>query len=457
MGSLAGMLIERGHRVTGSDANVYPPMSTQLEAMGIPINLGYKAENLTERPDIVVVGNTINRGNPEMEAVLDRRWRHESMTEVLRLEFLINRRVLVVSGTHGKTTTTALAAWILETAGLNPSFLVGGVAENFGQSFRVTDGDFFVIEGDEYETSFFDKGPKFMHYVPEITILNNVEFDHADMYPDVAAIKLAFQRLIHIIPRSGRLVAGYDSPIVRELSPRALCPIDSFGLEPGDTLLEWTARDIRYTDAGMTFTILHRNEPFLECTTPLAGKFNIRNILAVVATATAWGADPEKIREGLATFKSVKRRMQVRGEINGITVIDDFAHHPTAVRETLDAISQKYAGRRVIAIFEPRSWSSRKKVFQHEYEQAFDAAHRVVLTPIFESFKLQADDQFSPQQVISVLREKGIPADVIDGADAIIEQIVPELREGDVVAIMSNGGFGGIHEKLLTRLKAGFL
>ncbi len=457
MGSLAGMLIERGHRVTGSDANVYPPMSTQLEAMGIPINLGYKAENLTERPDIVVVGNTINRGNPEMEAVLDRRWRHESMTEVLRLEFLINRRVLVVSGTHGKTTTTALAAWILETAGLNPSFLVGGVAENFGQSFRVTDGDFFVIEGDEYETSFFDKGPKFMHYVPEITILNNVEFDHADMYPDVAAIKLAFQRLIHIIPRSGRLVAGYDSPIVRELSPRALCPIDSFGLDTSDTLLEWTARDIRYTDAGMTFTILHRNEPFLECTTPLAGKFNIRNILAVVATATAWGADPEKIREGLATFKSVKRRMQVRGEINGITVIDDFAHHPTAVRETLDAISQKYAGRRVIAIFEPRSWSSRKKVFQHEYEQAFDAAHRVVLTPIFESFKLQADDQFSPQQVISVLREKGIPADVIDGADAIIEQIAPELREGDVVAIMSNGGFGGIHEKLLTRLKAGFL
>ncbi|HNG92904.1 MAG TPA: UDP-N-acetylmuramate:L-alanyl-gamma-D-glutamyl-meso-diaminopimelate ligase, partial [Acidobacteriota bacterium] len=425
MGSLAGMLIERGHRVTGSDANVYPPMSTQLEAMGIPINLGYKAENLTERPDIVVVGNTINRGNPEMEAVLDRRWRHESMTEVLRLEFLINRRVLVVSGTHGKTTTTALAAWILETAGLNPSFLVGGVAENFGQSFRVTDGDFFVIEGDEYETSFFDKGPKFMHYVPEITILNNVEFDHADMYPDVAAIKLAFQRLIHIIPRSGRLVAGYDSPIVRELSPRALCPIDSFGLDTSDTPLEWTAKNIQYTDAGMTFTILHRNEPFLECTTPLAGKFNIRNILAVVATATAWGADPEKIREGLATFKSVKRRMQVRGEINGVTVIDDFAHHPTAVRETLDAISQKYAGRRVIAIFEPRSWSSRKKVFQHEYEQAFDAAHRVVLTPIFESFKLQADDQFSPQQVISVLREKGIPADVIDGADAIIEQIVP--------------------------------
>ncbi len=455
MGSLAGMLIERGHRVTGSDANVYPPMSTQLEAMGIPINLGYKAENLTERPDIVVVGNTINRGNPEMEAVLDQRWRHESMTEVLRLEFLINRRVLVVSGTHGKTTTTALAAWILETAGLNPSFLVGGVAENFGQSFRVTDGDFFVIEGDEYETSFFDKGPKFMHYVPEITILNNVEFDHADMYPDVAAIKLAFQRLIHIIPRSGRLVAGYDSPIVRELSPRALCPIDSFGLDTSDTPLEWTAKNIQYTDAGMTFTILHRNEPFLECTTPLAGKFNIRNILAVVATATAWGADPEKIREGLATFKSVKRRMQVRGEINGVTVIDDFAHHPTAVRETLDAISQKYAGRRVIAIFEPRSWSSRKKVFQHEYEQAFDAAHRVVLTPIFESFKLQADDQFSPQQVISVLREKGIPADVIDGADAIIEQIVPELREGDVVAIMSNGGFGGIHEKLLTRLKAG--
>lgn len=457
MGSLAGMLIERGHRVTGSDANVYPPMSTQLEAMGIPINLGYKAENLTERPDIVVVGNTINRGNPEMEAVLDRRWRHESMTEVLRLEFLINRRVLVVSGTHGKTTTTALAAWILETAGLNPSFLVGGVAENFGQSFRVTDGDFFVIEGDEYETSFFDKGPKFMHYVPEITILNNVEFDHADMYPDVAAIKLAFQRLIHIIPRSGRLVAGYDSPIVRELSPRALCPIESFGLDTSDTPLEWTAKDIRYTDAGMTFTILHRNEPFLECTTPLAGKFNIRNILAVVAAATAWGADPEKIREGLATFKSVKRRMQVRGEINGITVIDDFAHHPTAVRETLDAISQKYAGRRVIAIFEPRSWSSRKKVFQHEYEQAFDEAHRVVLTPIFESFKLQADDQFSPQQVISVLREKGIPADVIDGADAIIEKVVPELREGDVVAIMSNGGFGGIHEKLLTRLKAGCL
>ncbi|MBX7223208.1 MAG: UDP-N-acetylmuramate:L-alanyl-gamma-D-glutamyl-meso-diaminopimelate ligase [Blastocatellia bacterium] len=453
MASLAGMLVARGHQVTGSDENVYPPMSTQLERLGIPVHIGYRAENLSVRPDVVVVGNAIPRGNPEVEHTLDHRWRYASMAEVIKHEFLLGRRVLAVAGTHGKTTTTALAAWTLETAGLNPGFLVGGVLENFGTSFRVSESDYFIIEADEYDTAYFDKGPKFMHYLPEIAIVNNIEFDHADIYADLAAVKLAFRRFINLVPQSGALVAGVDSPVVRELAPRAFCPIESFGLEAEPETPVWTARDIRYTSDGMTFSVFRRQEPFAEFTTPLSGNFNVRNLLAVTAAATNWGVTPEQLRQAFATFKSVKRRMQVRGEENGVLVIDDFAHHPTAVKETLAAISQKYAGRRIVAIFEPRSWSSRKKVFQKDYEQAFGPAARVVIAPVFESFKLQADDQFSPEHLVAALRDQQIPADAISGADAIVERIRPELQAGDVVAVMSNGGFGGIHEKLLEALK----
>ncbi len=451
MASLAGMLTARGHRVTGSDENVYPPMSLELERLGIPVFSGYREENLTERPDVVVVGNAIPRGNPEVEVVLDRRWYYTSMADVLKRDFLQGRRVLAIAGTHGKTTTTAMAAHVLTVGGLNPGFLVGGVAENFGASFRVTDSEFFVIEADEYDTAYFDKGPKFMHYLPEIGIVNNVEFDHADIYRDLDAVKLAFRRFINLIPRSGALVAGFDSPYAKELSERSFAPIESFAT--GDSNAVWTASDIRYTEQGMHFTALRRGERFGEFELGTFGDFNVRNALAVIAAAVKWDVPVGKIAEGLATFKSVKRRMQIRGEVGGVTVIDDFAHHPTAVRETLDALAKRFAGRRIIVAFEPRSWSSRKKVFQQDYETAFGPASRVVIAPVFEAHKLVADDQFLPEQLTAALTARGKQAEVISGADAIVERLRPDLKPGDVVAILSNGGFGGIHEKLLEALR----
>lgn len=452
MASLAGMLTARGHRVTGSDENVYPPMSLELERLGIPVFSGYREENLAERPDVVVVGNAIPRGNPEVEVTLDRRWYYTSMADVLKRDFLQGRRVLAIAGTHGKTTTTAMAAHVLTVGGLNPGFLVGGVAENFGASFRVTDSDYFVIEADEYDTAYFDKGPKFMHYLPEIGIVNNVEFDHADIYRDLDAVKLAFRRFINLIPRGGALVAGFDSPNAKELSERSFAPIESFATNDSDGV--WTASDIRYTESGMHFTALRRGERFGEFELGTFGDFNVRNALAVIAAAVKWNVPVENIAEGLATFKSVKRRMQIRGEVGGVTVIDDFAHHPTAVRETLDALAKRFAGRRIIVAFEPRSWSSRKKVFQKDYETAFEPAARIVIAPVFEAHKLVADDQFLPEQLTEALEARGKQAEVISGADAIVERLRPDLKSGDVVAILSNGGFGGIHEKLLKALES---
>lgn len=451
MASLAGMLTARGHRVTGSDENVYPPMSLELERLGIPVNIGYREENLTERPDVVVVGNAIPRGNPEVEHVLDHRWSYTSMADVLKREFLQGKRVLAIAGTHGKTTTTAMAAHVLSVGGLNPGFLVGGVAENFGASFRVTDSDFFVIEADEYDTAYFDKGPKFMHYLPEIGIVNNVEFDHADIYNDLDAVKLAFRRFINLIPRSGALVVGFDSPVAKELSARSFAPIESFAT--GDAETVWRAENVHYSETGMHFTALHNGEPFGDFELATFGDFNVRNALAVIASAVKWGVPTGKIAEGLATFMSVKRRMQVRGEVGGVLVLDDFAHHPTAVRETLDAIAKRYAGRRIVVAFEPRSWSSRKKVFQKDYETAFGAAAQIVIAPVFEAFKLVADDQFHPEQLADALTAQGKRADVVSGAETIIAHLLPDLRAGDVVAILSNGGFGGIHEKLLKALE----
>jgi UDP-N-acetylmuramate: L-alanyl-gamma-D-glutamyl-meso-diaminopimelate ligase len=450
MASLAGMLKARGHRVTGSDENVYPPMSVQLETLGVPVHIGYRAENLARRPDVVVIGNAIPRGNPEVEHTLDNRWAYTSMADALKREFLQGRRVLAVAGTHGKTTTTAMASWVLDVCGFAPSFLTGGVAENFGASFRVTESDYFVIEADEYDTAYFDKGPKFMHYLPEIGVVNNVEFDHADIYGDFDAVKTAFRRFINLIPRSGALAAGFDSPAVREMAPRSFAPVESFALDDADAV--WTARDVAFVADGTEFTAFRHGKKFGYFKTPLFGDFNVRNALAVIAAAVAWGAAPDKIAAGLTTFKSVKRRMEVRGEVGGVVVIDDFAHHPTAVRETLRAIARRFAERRIVAVFEPRSWSSRKKAFQREYETAFSAAARVVIAPVFESFKLATEDQFSPDALAEALTQSGVRASVVGGADAIIAHLLPELRAGDVVAVMSNGGFGGIHDKLLKAL-----
>jgi UDP-N-acetylmuramate: L-alanyl-gamma-D-glutamyl-meso-diaminopimelate ligase len=457
MASLAGMLQARGHRVTGSDENVYPPMSTMLEGLGIPVTPGYRPEHLTPSPDCVVIGNALSRGNPEVEETLNRKLVYRSQAEVVKEEFIRGRRSLVVAGTHGKTTTTSIAAWVMETGGLNPSFLVGGVVQNFGASFRVTDSDYFVIEGDEYDTAFFDKGPKFMHYLPETAVVGNIEFDHAEIYADLAAVKTAFRRLMNLVPANGRLVVGWDSAVVREvveeMGSKLHTRLETFGTTEG---AKWRALDVDYTSGELTrFRVTREGREWGEFETPLIGDFNVRNCLSVIVAADAWGVPAEKIGEALKTFQSVMRRLQVRGEAAGVTVIDDFAHHPTAVRETLKALKAKYRGRRVVAVFEPRSATSRLAVFQKDYVEAFDYADEVVLSTVFARERGSAYGRLlDTDELVAEIARRGRPAVCLDGADRIVARLAPTLRAGDVVAVMSNGGFDRIHDKLLAALKS---
>ncbi|MDB4949594.1 MAG: UDP-N-acetylmuramate--L-alanine ligase [Gemmatimonadetes bacterium] len=456
MGSLAGLLRAAGHTVTGSDENVYPPMSTQLTELGIAYAEGYGPQNLSPRPDVVVVGNAISRGNPELEAVLDERIPYTAGAVVIKEEFIRGRHSLAVAGTHGKTTTTSLLAWVLECAGFNPSFLIGGVAENFGTSFRLTDSDLFVVEADEYDTAYFDKGPKMWHYLPDTAIVNNVEFDHADIYRDEEAYRFAFARFVNLVPRSGTLVAGWDSPIARELAAKSFAPVESFGYggEAGaDGHPRWTAVDVRFGAEGTSYTVLHDGAEWGRVATPLAGAFNVRNALAVIAAAESVGAPREGVLRGLATFASVRRRMEVKGEAAGVTVIDDFAHHPTAVRETIDAVRQRYAGRPVVAVFEPRSYTAQRREFQSAYADAFAAADRVVLAGLFHPERYTAETAMNPHELVEGWRAAGKPADYIPDPDEIVRRVVPLLQGGEVLLVMSNGGFGGIHAKLLDALR----
>jgi len=427
-----------------------------LEALGINVRQGYKPEHLSLTPDCVIIGNAIPRGNPEVEETLNRKLLYRSQAEVVKEEFIRGRRSLVIAGTHGKTTTTSIAAWVMERGGLNPTFLVGGVVQNFGASFRVTDSDYFIIEGDEYDTAYFDKGPKFMHYLPEIAIVNNIEFDHADIYADLAAVKLAFRRLMNLVPGNGRLIAGWDSPhvreVVEEMGARLYTQLETFGTSDD---ARWQARDITYVDGLAHFRVLREGAEWARFRTPLIGDFNVRNCLAVIIAADAWGISTDAIADALATFKSVRRRAEVRGEAGGVLVIDDFAHHPTAVRETLLALKQKYQGRRLVAVFEPRSWSSRLAVFQEDYARAFAHADYVVIASVFDSRKAtEKGSVLDTRRLIEEIAAQGKPAFGIKGADEIVTHLTPELRAGDIVAVMSNGGFGGIHDKLLSALGA---
>lgn len=456
MASLAGMLQARGHKVSGSDQNVYPPMSTQLEALDIEIMSGYKAENVDTPRDCTVVGNTIMRGNPELEELLDRKLLYRSQAEVVRDEFIRGRHSLVVAGTHGKTTTTSIAAWVCEVGGLDPTFLVGGVVQNFGQSFRVTNSDYFVIEGDEYDTAFFDKKPKFMSYLPEIAIVNNIEFDHADIYKDLDAIKWQFSRLMNLVPGNGRLICGIDSPVVGEvlssMEGKLFTTVETYGLS-GEA--KWQARNITFSSAGTQFEIYRSGEKWGEFTTRMFGEFNVRNCLAVIIAADAWGISQAKMQQAFDTFESVKRRMEVRGVERGVTVIDDFAHHPTAVDETLKALRQRYEENRLIAVFEPRSRSSRLSVFEEQYRRAFAHADHVIIAGVFnpEDAKRFGDTLLDVDKLVADIAATGKPASTFPDADAIVEHLAPQLQDGDVVAIMSNGGFGAIHDKLLQTLK----
>jgi len=455
MASLAGMLQARGHQVTGSDLNVYPPMSTMLEELGINVAHGYNREHLTPSPGCVVVGNAIPRGNPEVEEALKRKLLYRSQAEVVKEEFIRGRHSLAVAGTHGKTTTTSIAAWVMDQGGLNPTFLIGGVAQNFGSSFRVTDSDYFVIEADEYDTAYFDKGPKFMHYLPELAIVNNIEFDHADIYRDLDAVKLAFRRFMNLVPENGRLIVGWDSPNVRHVvesfGERLFTRVETFGT---DSSAKWQVRNAEFGEGLSRFEVFCENQSWGEFETPLLGEFNLLNCLAVIVAADAWGISKEQIRSALASFKNVKRRAEVRGEERGIVVIDDFAHHPTAVRETLRALRARYKDRRLIAVFEPRSWSSRLAVFQEDYANAFAAADYVVIAAVFDSQKVTEKGRaLDTAALIEAISKQGKPALALPDADKIVMHITPELRSGDVVAVMSNGGFGGIHEKILNALR----
>jgi UDP-N-acetylmuramate: L-alanyl-gamma-D-glutamyl-meso-diaminopimelate ligase len=459
MASVAGLLRAAGHTVTGSDENVYPPMSDQLRDLGIRYEEGYSASNVGlgsgggRRPDVVIVGNAISRGNPELEAVLDEGLPYTSAAVVVKETFLRSRHSIAVAGTHGKTTTTSVIAWLLESAGLQPSFLIGGIAENFGTSFRLTDSSFFVIEADEYDTAYFDKGPKMWHYLPRTAVVTNIEFDHADIYRDEEAYRFAFARFINLIPGRGRLIAGWDSEVVRALSSSAFCPVESFAYSAvgqGDAV--WVADEVEFGQQSTTFMVRYRGTDWGRVETPLAGAFNVRNCLAAIAACEAVGADREGVREGLRTFRSVRRRLEVRGEVGGITVIDDFAHHPTAVAETIAAVRQRYTGRRVVAVFEPRSYTAQRREFQEPYREALSGADEVVLAGLFHPERYTETTGLDPYALVEEVSDDGTPARYIPEVDEIVVSLSESLRPGDVVLIMSNGGFGGIHGKLLATL-----
>ncbi len=453
MATLAAMLRKQGHDVGGSDQDVYPPMSDFLATEGIPVFAGYRAEQITADLDLVVVGNAISRGNVELEAVLDRKIRYCSLPEAIREHFLWGARSVVIAGTHGKTTTTSLTGWLLTHGGLDPKVLVGGIARNFGpngSSYRLGDGRDFVIEGDEYDSAFFDKSAKFLKYLPDIAVVNNVEFDHADIYKDFEAVSLAFRRLVNLVPRRGLLLIGADSPGAAALTAVAKSRVETFGT--GDDLT-WQAHDIKPVAAGTAFRVRRHGSPFGEFEVPLVGAHNVRNALAAMAVASDVGVSVERIGDGLRLFEGVKRRLEIVGKADGVTVYDDFAHHPTAVAETLNGLRASHPDARIWAIFEPRSASSCRRIFQDDFAKAFDAASETLIAPVFRS-SLPEDERLSVPRLVSDIECRGHHAREAESIDGIVSTVAGEAGPGDLVVVMSNGGFGGIHQKLLQALRA---
>ena len=451
MATLAALLKRRGFDVRGSDQNVYPPMSDFLAGEGIAAASGYSADNITGDIDMVVVGNAISRGNPELETVLERKVRYCSLPEAIREHFLWGARSIVVAGTHGKTTTTSLTGWLLTHGGVDPTVLVGGIALNFGDggsSYRIGAGKDFVIEGDEYDSAFFDKTAKFLKYLPDVAIINNIEFDHADIYADLDAVKLAFARLVNLVPKNGLLLVGTDSPHAASLIPKAVSPVETFGLADGCT---WQARHITHADGRTRFEVLRGGQPFATFESPLLGVHNVRNALAAIATGVFAGIDASRLVEGLKQFRGIKRRLETVGVAGGVSVLDDFAHHPTAVHETLDALRTGYPQRRIWAVFEPRSASSCRRVFQDDFAGAFGSADEVVIAGVFRSTLPEAE-RLSGEKLVSDLVGRGQRARYIPTVDEIVATVAAEARDGDVVVLISNGGFGGIHGKLLQAL-----
>jgi UDP-N-acetylmuramate: L-alanyl-gamma-D-glutamyl-meso-diaminopimelate ligase len=453
MATLAAMLKRRGHDVQGSDQHVYPPMSEFLQSERITTFSGYAADHIGGDIELVVVGNAISRGNPELESVLERKIRYCSLPEAVRDHFLWGARSIVIAGTHGKTTTTSLTGWLLAHGGLDPSVLVGGIALNLGDggsSYRLGAGRDVVIEGDEYDSAFFDKTAKFLKYLPEVAVIGNVEFDHADIYADLDAVRTAFRRLANLVPRNGLLLLGADSPDAAALRETAVSPVETFGLAEGST---WQAQDVAHGGGRTRFRVSRQGSPVGSFESPLLGLHNVRNALAAIAVGAYAGLTATTLADGLRQFRGIKRRLEAVGVARGVTVLDDFAHHPTAVRETLAALRTGYPDRRVWAVFEPRSASSCRRIFQRDFADAFGAADAVVVAAVFRS-SLPEAERLSAEQLVADLCRRRQHARYIPEVDAIVRTLAAEGREGDVVVLMSNGGFGGIHQKLLEALAA---
>jgi UDP-N-acetylmuramate: L-alanyl-gamma-D-glutamyl-meso-diaminopimelate ligase len=452
MAPVAGMLKERGFHVTGSDVNVYPPASTLLDSLGIRWNEGFRAENLQPAPDLCVVGNVIARGNPEIEHILDEKLPYCSMPQLLEQYFIPGHTSIVVAGTHGKTTTTAMLAWIFQTAGRKPDFLVGGVSPNFGErSYGLGGGEEFVIEGDEYETAFFDRGPKFLHYHPDELIFTSLEYDHADIYPDLASIALQFRRLVNLVPRRGKILIWGESADLRQAVGKAFCPVETFGFTPE---CDWCAGDLQWHDEATEFRVAFRGKEVTRVRMPIAGKHNVLDALAAVAIAYGRGVECDAIERAMSTFISVRKRMEIKGEANGVLVVEDFAHHPTAIRMTLDATRTRWPGRKIWAAVEPRSNTMRRKIFQLVLPEALAIADAIVIGPVSRAQLLEEGDRLSPESIAQSLVELGKPARAFDSAAAIADYLAGEAKPGDMVMVMSNGSFDGLSGKLLDKFKS---
>ncbi len=448
MGNVAAMMHDEGWRVTGSDANVYPPMSTFLAGKGIQLMSGFKPENVAHDPALCVVGNAISRGNPELEEILNRKLRYESLPAALREHFLQGTHNLVVAGTHGKTTTSSMLAWIFDRAGREPSFLIGGLPANFGTGCRRGKGPWWILEGDEYDTAFFDKRSKFLHYLPELAVINNIEFDHADIYPDLAAIQRSFRLLVNLVPSNGMLIVNADDPNAIAVTDGAPCPITSVGLSPnaGVRIRDWAPEA-----GGARFRLFDT-----EFRIPLHGEFNVRNAAMAATVAHFYQIPLPAIADALARFEGVRRRQEVRAEIGGVTVIDDFGHHPTAMRETLAALRVRYRGRRIWALFEPRSNTTRRAVFQKELPRALALADGVIVAEVARLEQLPEAERLDPARVVADIQSAGRPAYYEKDAAAIVARLAPLLAPGDVITVFSNGGFGGIHGILEAALRQRF-
>jgi len=452
MGNGALLLREMGYEVSGSDENVYPPMSDLLVASGIKIFSGYEASHFTEKPDLVVIGNAISRGNPEVEFVLNEKLPYTSLAELLKNYVIQGKESIVISGTHGKTTTSALASWVFESAGLEPNFLVGGVLENFGRGYQARPKSKYVIlEGDEYDTAFFDKRSKFLHYLPTTLIVNNIEFDHADIFASLEEIKLSFRRLVNIVPQNGVIIANGDDANVRDVIAKSLAPVETFGITTDNI---WQATNLSYGSYTSHFEVLHNRKPEAILEVNLLGEFNVKNVLAVVIAARHHGISYEAIQQAFTSFKNVKRRLEFKGEFGGVKIYDDFAHHPTAIRETLKAFRSKYPTERIIAIFEPRSNTTRRNIFQKELAECFADANVVFISQIARLHLLAESERLDPEKVMADIRAQGKEAFYLPDAEAISAKITGIAQKGDVIIVMSNGSFGGIHSMLKEGLMA---